>query len=161
MNYYLGFASFDISDYVRRDYFRNLFPFFSLTFLYYIMNKLIAMLVCAVFACTTAMAQGTMPKTMDATKGMAKQASGEMKEKAKAKGEEMKEKAKAKGEEMKEKGKEKAQDMKDKAKAKAEAGKVVGKTKSGKEVMVGPKGGLYYLNDKGEKTYVKEADVVK
>lgn len=159
MNNYLGFASFDISDYVRVDYFRNLSRFFSLTFLYYIMNKLIAMLVCVVFACTTAMAQGTMPKTMDATKSMAKQASGEMNDKAKAKAEKAKDKAKAKGEETMEKGKEKAQEMKDKAKA--EAGKVVGKTKSGKEVMMGAKGGLYYINDKGGKTYVKDADVVK
>jgi colicin import membrane protein len=130
------------------------------------MNKLVVMLVCVVFTCTTMMAQGTMPKTMDAAKGMAKQASGEAKEKGKAKAEEAKEKGKAKAEEAKEKGSAKMEDMKDKAKEKgkamgAEAGKVVGKTKSGKQVMMGPKGGLYYMNDKGEKTYVKEADVVK
>jgi colicin import membrane protein len=47
----------------------------------------------------------------------------------------------------------KAEKVKDAVKANDEA---VGKTNDGKVVFAGSKGGHYYLNDKGDKTYVKD-----
>ena len=99
------------------------------------MKKLFAALLCLVFAAAITFAQ--TGKTTD-----------------------MKGKAKDKSADMKDKTKDKAADMKDKAKDKAADAKV-GKTKDGKDIFMGPKGGKYYLNDKGKKVYVKDANVAK